>query len=257
MGHDFQPETGHFEPLSKEKQKLIRSLSRKKGRMQHKLFLAEGARLVEDVLLYPHYCRFVYGSRTQLDRLETAVPRFLYNGQDLFLTENSQQIGAVVDIVPSPSTAEFFTLEGPLIVLDALSDPGNAGTILRAADWCGLNGVGCMEGSVDLWNPKSVRATMGALLRTAVVGNLTPRDLRDAARSVYILDAGGEISVGRDRLDPQGVYVIGNEAHGVSKGLREIADGVVSIPGVRGESLNAAMAATILAHELYRTIGSV
>ena len=254
MGKRFEDRRLPFLPLSKEKQKLIRSLARRKERARRSLYLAEGYRLVEESVRTPESCRFLYGSQEQLQRLTTDLPCLVCEDPEIFLTENAQGIGALLEIDRLSSPRAFFSLEGPLLLLDALSDPGNAGTILRAADWCGISGVGFMKGSVDPWNPKAVRASMGALLRTSVITDLGLDDIVQSGRSLYALDAGGTIEVGRDRLDPAGLYVVGNEAHGISRALRDAASGLVRIPGVRGESLNAAMAATILLHELYRTV---
>ena len=243
--------------LSGEKRKLVRALQRRKGRAERRLYLSEGVRIIDDITLYPKQIRFVYGDPERLSGIAREVadkiPLYSVDDDDLFLTENSQRIGAVVEKGQQVEVAELLENRGPVLLLDRLADPGNLGTILRSADWFGVRNVGLMRGSVDPWNPKSVRASMGALMRLNPAVDLRIEAL-ESARPIFALDADGELQLGRDRLPGDGIYVIGSEAHGVDSALAECCSGRVSIPGVRGgESLNAAMAATLLCYELHRS----
>ncbi len=241
-------------PLSGEKQKLVRALRRGKERQRHALYLCEGLRLVTELVHHPQGVRFIYGIPSAiaiLPELPSDIPLYALTDESdtLFLTENSQGIGAVVERRGIDNAEEFHALPGPLLVLDRIADPGNAGTIMRSADWFGLDGVGFLSGSVDPWNPKSVRASMGALLRLKPALSLS-HEIFSMGRPVIALEADGDLALGACELPPDGLYVVGSEAHGIDPAIVPFLQGSLRIPGARGESLNAAMAATLLCYEL-------
>jgi TrmH family RNA methyltransferase len=161
-------------------------------------------------------------------------------------TEAPQPLLAVVRIMrrPLPATASF------VIVADRLGDPGNAGTIIRSAEAAGADAVVFTPGSVDVFNPKVVRASAGSLFRIPVIeadfSTLHDAGLRLLATSSHH----GEVYTDLDLTGPVGI-VVGNEAHGVPDDAP--VDGWVTIPNAGGiESLNVAMAATVLAFEVAR-----
>jgi TrmH family RNA methyltransferase len=147
-------------------------------------------------------------------------------------------------------------LEGArLLVLDGVRDPGNVGTLLRAAEALGSGGVVMLPGTADPWNPKVVRAAAGSSLRLPVLeadwDDVLAR-LREWSTPVWVAEADGDI-VGRDEPRPGRVAVVlGNEGEGVSAGVRAAADRIIAIP-MRGEveSLNAAIAGAILMDRLF------
>ncbi len=154
--------------------------------------------------------------------------------------------------------ADMLRNEAPrLILLENLQDPGNLGTILRAGEAAGIAGVLMTRGCVDIYNPKTVRATMGSLFRVPFLYMEDIDSVLDELRqrNLPVYGAGLEKSVSYDRLSYRKgcVFMIGNEANGLSSGLMEKADCAVHIPMEgRVESLNAAMAASILMYESYR-----
>lgn len=136
-----------------------------------------------------------------------------------------------------------------LVLLAAVRDPGNAGTVLRGADAMGADAVLVGKASVDLYNPKVVRSTVGSLFHLPIVTGLdvvpTLTRLREAGIVSYAADGGGELGIDRADLRRGHVWVMGNEAWGLPDDMRAACDEVVSIPLHRAESLNLAMAATI------------
>lgn len=232
-------------------------------RWEHSLFLAEGLRLVNELASYPEQVEFLYALPESLPTIhQTLQERSVYlleeNDADLFATENPQGVGAVVRMREPVSVEHCAAMQKPVLFLDALADPGNAGTILRAADWFGVGAVLFGQGSVDPYNPKVVRATMGATFRLPFREGVSPKDVLSLNRPIYALDAAGETLSGNgtllgERVLPKnGLYVVGNEAHGVSDVWHEHGT-LIGIPGSgKGESLNAAMAATVLCWELSR-----
>lgn len=247
----------NLQPLSKARHKLIRSLSRKKMRRTHGAFLAEGLRLVNDLAATPERVIAIYAEHDAVERLD----RRLHGCEilvvdpgtdDLFSTEHPQGVGAIVSFGADHTPAELAKSAGPLLYLDGLSDPGNAGTILRAADWFGISGVMFGPESVDPFNPKAVRASMGGIIRLPVCSDVPPVSVVEMGRPIYALDMDGDAVLGQEALPVEGIFVIGNEAWGLSGFWREHST-TLSIPGSgTGESLNAAMAATLLCWELSR-----
>lgn len=144
-----------------------------------------------------------------------------------------------------------------IVVCVDLRDPANAGTVLRSAEAAGATGVVCCDGSVDLFNPKTVRASAGALFRVPVVAGGAPADVLDVIGSwgverLATVARGGDTYTEVDLSAPVAL-VVGNEAHGLPEGLDEVLDGGITIPMTgRAESLNAGMATAVLCFEAAR-----
>ena len=138
-----------------------------------------------------------------------------------------------------------------LLALDAVSDPGNVGTIIRTADWFGAGGVLLGRGCVEPFNEKVVRATAGSLFHIPIVDEVELLEVLAQAKAtgfrVVVAAAGGSVSLSDWRPAKRNVLVVGSEAHGVSADIRDSADVTVAIPRYgRAESLNAGVAAAIL-----------
>lgn len=167
-------------------------------------------------------------------------------------TSAPQGIVAVVrmlDVALDDVLAREWSRPPMFVLLAAVRDPGNAGTVLRGADAMGADAVLMGETGVDLYNPKVVRSTAGSLFHVPVVTGVdvvsTLERLRGAGVASYAADGGGDVSIGEVDLRRAHVWVMGNEAWGLPSGMRGACDRVVSIPLQRAESLNLAMAATI------------
>lgn len=143
-----------------------------------------------------------------------------------------------------------------VVLLDGVSDPGNVGTIIRCAAWFGFTDVVLAAKSADVYNPKVVRASAGSMLRMNVHRHVNAEEFISSAPSYSVVSAvphGGEPPSILSSLEPL-ILVIGNEAHGVSANILSQTNHQVTIPGQGNvESLNAAMAATILLYEGGRT----
>jgi TrmH family RNA methyltransferase len=151
-----------------------------------------------------------------------------------------------------PTIEELATVTKPLLLLDSLADPGNVGTIIRTAEWFGLGGVLLGPGSVDLYNPKTVRATMGAIFRLPVLEEVHPQMVLQLGLPLIALDASAGEFLGEVPLPRNGIYSVGSEAHGVSPELLRESRPIAIRGGGRVESLNAAIATAILCYELSR-----
>jgi TrmH family RNA methyltransferase len=243
--------------LSQGRAKLVRSLHRGKGRRQEGAYLAEGLRLLDELAGSPARVRFLFGTAKHWEWLAGRFPGEEIGtiGDDddaLFATEHAQGVGAVVEMPEPADPRAMAAAPGPLVYLDALADPGNVGTILRTAEWFGLRRVLFGPGSVDPYNPKVVRSSMGAIFRMELAGDVGADALRDLDRPIFALDAGGTHVLGRSPLPENAIYIVGGEAHGVSPEIMKIAE-LLTIRGRgEGESLNAAVAGSILFYELSR-----
>jgi TrmH family RNA methyltransferase len=239
--------------------KRLRALHRAKGRREHGMTLVEGPRVVRDALdagvpvheaLYTEEAAGDPATAPLLEVLRaTGVAPELVPAPELTRfadTVTPQGLLVAVDI-PRGSLDDVTTPR--LVVLDAVQDPGNVGTLIRAADALGAGGVVVLPGTVDPWNPKVVRAAAGASFRIPVVETtLAPLVGWCRARGVPLLvaAAGGEPAP-RGAGARDAALVVGNEGAGVSDDVRALADGVVGVPQRgRADSLNVAMAGAIL-----------
>ena len=259
----FQPR----ETPSRAETKLIRGLHRRKVRDEERLFLAEGIRVVEELVDSGVPVRFsVVSPAAEESARGQALVRALAEiapvrrvSEDEFgalaATESPQGVLAVAeipereldDIAPPP--------DATVLVLDGVQDPGNFGTMVRSAEAFGVDLVAALPGTVDPWNPKSVRAAAGASFRVPIVQTEADRLLawlRSHDFVVYGAEAGAT-DVGELRIARRAAVVVGNEGAGLSAALRGAADELVSIPMVGiEESLNLAVAAGLLQFLLTR-----
>jgi TrmH family RNA methyltransferase len=253
---------------SRREEKELRALRQRKSRDESGLFLAEGVRAVEDLLASPLAVRYLVAAssleaaprgRALLAAAEARGVAVRGVTDDelraLAVTDTPQGVLAVAE-TPRAALADLAAAAEPavVLVLDAVQDPGNLGTLARTAEALGAAGLVLLPGTVDPWNPKAVRAAMGSTFRLPVVeapwGEATAW-LRAAGFAVLAADTGGR-PLGADR-PRRAALVLGNEGAGVSAGVAAAADAVVAIPlRGRAESLNVAAAGAILLHELLR-----
>ncbi|HET7459945.1 MAG TPA: RNA methyltransferase [Longimicrobium sp.] len=254
-------------PLSRREERLLRSLALRKHREAERLFLAEGVRAVEDLAASPLAIRLAAVSSSLWDTPRGAglaqaleareVPLREVNERELRElagTEHPQGILAAAEM-PSHALDALPAHADPcvLLVLDAVQDPGNFGTLVRTAEALGAVGIVTLPGTVDPWNPKSVRAAMGSSFRLPIV----PAEWDELApwleeRGIVPVAA----VVGADPLPPsirRAALVLGNEGAGVGEQTLAAATVRAGIP-IRGraESLNVAAAGAILLYELLR-----
>ena len=245
------------------------SLKQKKFREQSGLYLAEGLRLVEEAVESgaPIEDILISGDvgSGKFDRIinsATAAGTRMYEVNDMIIehvadTKTPQGVIAVVRKTEGDPFAFIANKERPLyLVLDGLQDPGNLGTMIRTADAVGATGVFVGANSVDLYNPKVVRATMGSLYHLPVF-QLGLIDLLPKLKAVGVNVVGTAVENGvpvfRADLSGAVALVIGSEAHGVSDAVAALTDANVTLPMPGGaESLNAAIASSVILYEALR-----
>lgn len=252
--------------LTRSLQTEIRRLHDRRGREQSALSLAEGVRLVEEALAAaiairavvvapgleatPRGRKLAESLSTRGVRIERATDREF---ETLAQTEQPQGVLAVVE--PRVWSQADIPVGRACLVLDGVQDPGNLGTMIRTAWSLGAAGVVALPGTVELANPKVLRASMGAVFRFPVVA-LTLEEfgamVAERGSAVWVAAADGE-SV-RSRPPPSNLaLVVGNEGSGVGKEISALATHRVAVPlGAEAESLNVAIAAGILLYEVLR-----
>lgn len=253
--------TSASNPVIKE----IKSLQDKKGRKSIGAFLLEGFRLVEDAIDSGADIRYFVVSVSSFSKSLTILDkkpqaRVIELPDDLFSrvseTMSPQGILAVVSI-PADDLKDRLDEFKRVMVLENIQDPGNLGTIIRTADICGFHAVLLSKDSVDPYNPKVVRSTMGSLFRLPVLLMEdiyeTLKDLQLRGIRVIAAHPREAAPCWKEDLADQIALVIGNEGNGLSDRLLDLADKRVMIPMEgRAESLNASTAASILLYESMR-----
>jgi TrmH family RNA methyltransferase len=233
-------------------------------RQSEGLFIIEGVRLVEEALASGWPLRDILVSsrlnprgRDLFDKAASiSCDRYEVSDEvmaDISDTETPQGIVAVVELrrLPLPQKLDF------ILVLDAIRDPGNVGTILRTASAAGVNAVLIAPETADPFSPKVLRAGMGAQLKLPVWvcdwQTLSLLVKQKAGLRVLLADTGDGVVFWRAPLTQAVALIVSNEADGPSLAARELADGVITIPMPGGcESLNAAVAASLLIYEVLR-----
>lgn len=246
--------------LSKNKIKYIRSLELKKNRKEEGVFVAEGHKLVGDLL--GHFpCKLLIAlpswlqKNTHIIADEVIVVSFDELSRASLL-KNPQDVLAVFD-QPIYDTSIEVMNQSLCLALDDIQDPGNLGTIIRLADWFGIEHIFCSYGTVDVYNPKVVQATMGALARVKIhYCNLVALISSMKNIPVYGTFLDGN-NIYEETLSNNGLIVMGNEGNGVSEEVSRLINKRLYIPNYpssreTSESLNVAIATAVTCAEFRR-----
>jgi TrmH family RNA methyltransferase len=250
--------------LSKSQIKNLQALQLKKFRDQRRCFIAEGNKTVSEILANkPEILQEIFATREFINK------HSLQQKSTVLFTEVSEDELKKISLQTSPNMAlavcnyfEEVTPDGTLadpftFYLDDIRDPGNFGTILRLAAWFGISTIYCSLSSCERYNPKVIQSTMGAFLRVNV-HYTSLNELKEKANPENIY---GGFLEGADLYSEKlsgGIIVIGNEANGISDENAELITRKITIPSGKksgAESLNAAVAASIIAGEFFRQLG--
>lgn len=236
--------------------KRVRALHQRKFREQEGRFLVQGRKMVDELLRTDLTVEAIYATREAAAGLDAGHVVVL-PPHDLERMGTFEAGNELVAVVRTPAQAPFAPPAGDELVLalDGIADPGNLGTLLRIADWFGARQVWCSPGSVEVYNPKCVQASMGSLFRVDV------RYLDLAPALAAVVKAGGQVykaeasgaNVFQEALQRPAVLALGSESHGLSAVVRNGPGRSIAIPGAGGaESLNVAAAAAALCMEFLR-----
>ena len=247
-----------MQALSKAKLRLFRSLKSKKKRYEESLFVAEGEKLTFEAFKSAFSVQGLVVREDVIDKYQPrisplSVPVWKASSIDFSQISSLDNPEGIMAIVSLPKVSQFTQIPpGPGIILGGIQDPGNAGTILRIAGWFGLKRVLYTPGTVDLYNPKTLRASMGAVFHvpTAMI-SLEVEAWNAYISQLWLADMEG-IPVRDAQFTGEDYLLLGNEAHGIDSRFAQIP-GIrkVHIPGSGlAESLNVSVAAGILAYEM-------
>lgn len=239
-----------YKSITKLQIKHIRALHQKKYRQKYRQFFVEGTKSVFEFLNSIYSCQNIFASHEWLEQNNLNT----YNSTPIYTASNKemQQISAlksppgVMAVFEQPKENLLNAHVDLVLALEDIRDPGNLGTIIRTAEWFGLQQIVCSLSCAEVFNPKVVQASMGSLARVEVVYI----DLLHLKKSLpnhkmVLADMKGE-NVANFNWN-KNILVIGNEANGASKTLKEVAENVVTIPRMgKAESLNAAMSTGII-----------
>ena len=245
--------------ISKNQIKLVRSLEKKKHRQEEGLFIAEGPKVVGDLLACHFRPRFIYlvpdpSLRERYADYADCITNITEEELcRLSFLQHPQQVLAAFEL-PTESCCKGIGGE-VFLALDGIQDPGNLGTIIRVADWYGIDTIYCSRDTADAWSPKVVQATMGSIARVHIIYCDLEQLLRETTLAIYgtVLDGN---NIYAQQLAHEGIIVMGNEGNGISAPIRQLLTHRLLIPQMRpgAESLNVAIATAIVCSEFRRTM---
>ncbi len=248
--------------LSKNKIKFLQSLSLKKNRDETRLFIIEGERSIQEVLQSQLKIKSIIGveeiiANYALPNIEILTATY----DEIKKISSLQAPQGVLAVCEQPNVKPLFpTLIDKLsIALDNIQDPGNLGTIIRLCTWFGIENVICSTNTVDCYNPKVVQATMGAIAKVSVhYTNLSKfiTDCKTHNLIIYGTFLDGS-NIYNEKLDKNGVIVMGNEGNGISNEIEQMVSQRLAIPNYAKnntgvESLNVSIATAIICAEFRR-----
>ena len=240
--------------ISKNQLKLITSLSQKKYRQKHDLFIAEGVKVLNELLnstieIETLFCTDDFEATIS----EEKVVRISETELKKVSTLKSPNKALGIFKIPKEKAVQN---SGLTIALDAINDPGNLGTIIRLCDWFGVTQLVCSKDTVDCYNQKVVQASMGSLTRVSIHYTDLENYITKSNLDTFIADMDGE-NVYKTKLPKEGILIMGNEANGVSEEIKSLLQHKISIPRFgetqETESLNVATATAILLSEFKRS----
>lgn len=253
--------------ISKKRMKIVRQLESKKHRLETGLFVAEGPKVVGDLLAYSPAVMLVCTQTWASSHGNVPAEEMLVVSEDelrqMSFLQHPQQVLATFRIPEHEVNLEQSIARAAnrlCLALDGVQDPGNVGTIIRIADWFGIDTVFCSPDTADAYSPKVVQATMGSIARVTVI----PTDLAllidhlAEGTPVYgtLLDG---VNIYESPLSQQGLLVMGNEGNGLSDAIRSRLTHRLFIPPYpsgqdTAESLNVAIATAVCCAEFRRRV---
>jgi TrmH family RNA methyltransferase len=234
--------------INKNELKYIQSFAHKKHWAEESVFIIEGPKMMEELMASDWVIRQAYATKDWIQN-QPFKPHYVTEVEDFELDKMTQlqkgnQVLALVEKKQIKSGVQF---KGKLtLVLDGIQDPGNLGTIIRTADWFGLDQILVSADTASCYNPKVVQSTMGSILRVQVIVADLSEILKEVQLPIYGAVLEGK-SIQTTQLAKAGILIIGNESKGIRKPLQALITHPITIPKLgQAESLNAAVAAGII-----------
>lgn len=241
--------------ITKNDIKFIQSLKQTKYRKENKMFLVEGNKLVDELISSDFKTENILVTEAWMEKFPEMKDRLPY--YDLISSKQMEQVSSMVTAPGIIATAHTpsYTIEPEetdkefIIALDGINDPGNLGTIIRTADWFGIDKIVCSNDCADAWQSKTIQSTMGSIFRIKVMETNLEDFLKRTNSPVYGALMEGENIFTKKIEKKNGVIIIGSESHGIRKEILPLITSPIHIPRAEGsktESLNASVAAAII-----------
>ena len=247
--------------ITKNDIKFIQSLKQTKFRKENKMFVVEGNKLVSELLASDFKVEDILVTETWLEKFPEMAASL--NSYEIVNTKQMEQMSSMVtppgiiatahtpsyNINPKDAENEF------ILALDGINDPGNLGTMIRTADWFGINKIVCSNDCADAWQAKTIQSTMGSIFRIKVIETDLKEFLletKNSATPIYGALMEGENIFTKNIEKRNGIIIIGSESHGIRKDVLPLVTSPIHIPRGKGsqtESLNASVAAAIFMWE--------
>ncbi len=248
--------------LSKNEIKTIASLKRKSQRLATQSFVVEGYKMLEELLKSDYHIIKIIAQHSADDGLKCDIPTSVdyeeVNANTMSRISQMKHTAPVLAWVEIPKKKPILNTALKSLMVDAIQDPGNLGTIIRTAHWFGFQQIVLSPDSVDLYNHKVIQASMGAVFKMSVVYmDLAQaiQDFKDKGSRVLGTYLEGQ-SIYDFTFEAQDVFVLGNEGHGISASLEPLMSDKIHIPnfalGLPSESLNIASAGAVICSEMAR-----
>jgi RNA methyltransferase, TrmH family len=239
--------------VSKNQIKFISGLQQKKQRLIHKMFVAEGVKVVQELLDADFELHQLYTTEDDFKSVNDSK-KLIVSADDLKKISALTTASSCLAVFKIPEQKELYQ-SGLIVALDAIRDPGNLGTIIRLCDWFGIQQLICSNETVDVYNPKVVQATMGSISRVNVSYINLEDFISTTSLPVFGTFMNGE-NIYSTTLPQEGIIVMGNEANGISKEVENSIQHRLTIPRFgtlqKTESLNVATATAIILSEFRR-----
>lgn len=239
--------------VSKNQIKFISGLQQKKQRLIHKMFVAEGVKVVQELLDADFELHQLYTTEDDFKSVSDSK-KLIVSAEDLKKISALTTASSCLAVFKIPEQKELYQ-SGLIVALDAIRDPGNLGTIIRLCDWFGIQQLICSNETVDVYNPKVVQATMGSISRVNVSYINLEDFISTTSLPVFGTFMNGE-NIYSTTLPQEGIIVMGNEANGISKEVENSIQHRLTIPRFgtlqKTESLNVATATAIILSEFRR-----
>ena len=248
--------------VSKNQIKLITSLQHKKYRVEHQLFIAEGVKVIQELLASNFVLEHLFETEAIFEQVPVSQ-RTVIKEQDMGRITALSTASSCLAIFKIPQETKIDT-KGLMVALDDIRDPGNLGTIIRLCDWFGVSQLLCSYETVDVYNPKVVQSTMGSISRIKVNYVDLNAFVLQSALPVFGTFMDGK-NLYKETLPKEAILILGNEANGISSELEKSIKNRIAIPRFpkavgdascgdiqKTESLNVATATAIFLSEFRR-----
>ena len=232
--------------ITKNQIKFIKSLSLKKNRIKEQLFIAEGEKVVSELLRSDFEIKNIYATKEWKVSNDNITQ---ISNAELQRISNLKSPNKVLVVVQFKNH-KIIKHDGITLVLDEINDPGNLGTIIRMCDWFGVKQIICSKNTVDIFNPKVVQSAMGSAFRVKVNYTDLENYLSDITTPIYGAFMDGK-NLKEVKIPKSAHLVMGNEANGISAEINKLITDKFAIKkiGKSAESLNVAVATSIMLHE--------